>query len=156
MKRKGAPEGLTPRQEKFAQGVLRGLSQSEAYRQAGYKTTSSLLTASASCNLAKKPNVSKYIQEARAKTRNFEIATREEQENFLTKLMRGELGPETDFRLKASQELAKRHGLYAAVKQEVSGAGGAPLVVSLTGTLEEVIELASVSDDKVSKQGNGR
>jgi hypothetical protein len=59
--------GLTPKQEKFCQGIVKGLSQSDAYRDAyDCENSSDEVIWKEACNLMKNRNVSVRIQELRA------------------------------------------------------------------------------------------
>lgn len=130
---------LTDKQEKFVQGLLKGLSQREAYKQA-YNTSkmSDKTIDEVASKLFKNHKVTtrynelhgKVVEKAEKKT----IADATEIMEYWTKLMRGE---ETDeaimvdprigvvreeqrvdnkTRLMASKELAKRFGLDKAIK----------------------------------------
>lgn len=143
---------LPVKQEKFVHGVLKGLSLAEAYRQAGYKNSSAATVGTCAAQLAQTPRVSSLIAAGRAKATKDNIASLEEQEAWLSKLMRGEI-PETpvNVRLAANEQLGKRHGAFVS-RTEVSGAAGTPLVVTLIGTSAEVYELASMSDKEVTEK----
>ena len=59
--------GLTPKQEKFCQGIVKGLSQADAYRDAyDCENSSDEVIWKEACNLMKNRNVSVRIQELRA------------------------------------------------------------------------------------------
>lgn len=62
---------LTEKQERFVQGLLKGLSQREAYEQAGYQTQGwrKKAVSSAACNLIKSPYVSKRYEQLSARLR---------------------------------------------------------------------------------------
>lgn len=74
------PRDLTVKQQKFVEGVVGGLSQSEAYRQAGYKVDgmTTEVVAVEACKLAKKPNVSLIIAQRRQEMANNALWTREQ------------------------------------------------------------------------------
>jgi phage terminase small subunit len=143
---------LSVKHHLFCDGILRGLSQAEAYRQAGYKAKTPVTQTVGASDLMKHPNVASYLRDERAKQYAAATATREEQEAILSKILRGEIEDASGARGKAAEQLAKRMGLYAATKTEVTGASGAPLVVTLTGTTEQIVDLASMSDKDVGEK----
>lgn len=71
---------LTAKQEKFIDGVVGGLSQSEAYRQAGYKVDDMSIEsiATASSRLAKKSHILPIIEQRRRELSDKAIWSREQ------------------------------------------------------------------------------
>jgi phage terminase small subunit len=77
------------RRRRFAEGLARGLSGTEAAREAGYKGTRVTLATRAH-KLRKRPDVAAHLAEIRAVRVAETVAAREEREIALTKIMRGE------------------------------------------------------------------
>lgn len=129
---------LTEKQEKFVQGLLKGLSQREAYKSAYNASNMKDETIdNKACNLLKKANVRARYEELRgkviAKSEKKAIADALEIMEYWTSVMRGEsqsqvvvvegVGqgcsqarrvmkkPDEKERIAASKELAKRFGL---------------------------------------------
>ena len=71
---------LTAKQEKFIDGVVGGLSQSEAYRQAGYKVDDMSVESIAreACRIAKAPHISPIIEQRRRELADKAIWSREQ------------------------------------------------------------------------------
>lgn len=56
---------ITPKQERFAQGIISGLNPSEAYRQAGYKAGNAATVATEAQRLLNNPHISPIIEQGR-------------------------------------------------------------------------------------------
>ena len=56
---------ITPKQEKFARGIISGLNPSEAYRAAGYKAANSATVATEAQRLMNNPHISPIIEEGK-------------------------------------------------------------------------------------------
>ena len=82
---------LTENQEKFVQGIIEGMSQSEAYRAAypKQKATDKTIWECAS-KLLKNPKVSTRLQELRAELAKPSIMTAQERLELLTRMAKGE------------------------------------------------------------------
>ena len=133
---------LTTKQEKYVQGLVAGLSQSEAYKQAGYATegkSDNTIDANASRLFKNSKVLTRYnelIEEHKTKA----LWTREEAINKLKWLMSKaessieiqdegyvRQGTSTAF-VNTVQELNKLEGLYPSDKQEIELSGGVQFV----------------------------
>lgn len=86
---------LTRKQEKFCQVYMATGNASEAYRQAGYKYTSENgLRVAASNFVNKNPNIKARLAELSEKAENEAIASIQEMQETLTKIIREELDEE--------------------------------------------------------------
>lgn len=133
---------LTTKQEKYVQGLVAGLSQREAYKQAGYATegkSDNTIDANASRLFKNSKVLTRYnelIEEHKAKA----LWAREEAVNKLKWLMNKaessidiqdegyvRQGTSTAF-VNTIQELNKLEGLYPSEKQEIELSGGVQFV----------------------------
>ena len=133
---------LTTKQEKYVQGLVAGLSQREAYKQAGYATegkSDNTIDANASRLFKNSKVLTRYnelIEEHKTKA----LWTREEAINKLKWLMSKaersieiqddgyvRQGTSTAF-VNTVQELNKLEGLYPSEKQEIELSGGVQFV----------------------------
>lgn len=107
---------LNDRQKAFANYYIECGNASEAARRAGYSEKTAGSTGSE--NL-KKPEIAAYIAERTKPTEAKRIASADEVMEFYTAVMRGEvadqfgLDPALDTRIKAANELMKRHAAAA-------------------------------------------
>lgn len=133
---------LTERQKRFAEAWVRLGNATAAAREAGYKGSDNALGVQGHDNL-KKPKLVEYIRQLGEATRSAKVASRQEREEFLTAVMRGEIAdhvirrqdgvevveeaaPVIRDRTKAAELLAKMHGDLIE-KREHSGPKGAPI-----------------------------
>lgn len=105
---------LTPKQKAFADYYIQSGNATDAAIKAGYNEKTAKQTGYE--NLTK-PYIKAYIEKRMKELESDRIATAEEVMKFLTSVMRGEvkdleLDPSLQDRLKASDMLAKRFGLY--------------------------------------------
>lgn len=83
---------LTQKQETFIQNLFKGMSQREAYIQAGYSSKSSVaIIDTHACVLANNDKVLVRLEELRQKVVRDSIATVEERQQILTEIARGDL-----------------------------------------------------------------
>lgn len=116
---------LTPKQEKFVQGIIEGKSQADAYR-AAYNTknmTDKTIREEAS-RLMSDPNVSAMAKELRNQVKVSTIMSAQERMEWLTDLIKNTNEGTTD-RLRAIDIINKMTGEYvtkidADVKNEVT------------------------------------
>jgi phage terminase small subunit len=116
---------LTPKQEKFVQGIIEGKSQADAYR-AAYNTkkmTDKTIREEAS-RLMSDPNVSAMVKELRNQVKASTIMSAQERMEWLTDLIKNTNEGTTD-RLRAIDIINKMTGEYvtkidADVKNEVT------------------------------------
>lgn len=133
--------GLTAKQEKFVQGLIKGLSQREAYKMAySAKNMSDKTIDNKACNLFKQDNIrarfdelnGKVVKKAEEKT----IASAVEVLEFYSDLMRGikkdiailpndlgqmeerEVKATLKERVKGADALAKRYGIDKIIEKE--------------------------------------
>lgn len=115
---------LTPKQEKFAQGIaLEGLTQADAYRSAydTEKMKDKTINEKASL-LASKDNVRARIQELRDSLVSPKIMTAQERLEWLTTIIKSEAETTRD-KLSASDQMNKMQGEYTQkIEAEVSNA----------------------------------
>lgn len=122
---------LTDRQRIFCENLNRGMSATEAAREAGYGEAYANREAN---RLVDKPQVKAYLDELRAASRTQAVADGAEIRTYLTKVMRDEVkdiatgGKELEYirtpmpageRTKAAQELAKLDGHYAPTRVDL-------------------------------------
>lgn len=149
-------EGLTGAQIKFAEGILDGLSQAEAYKRAYPKATKSI--DSQASRLAKNAKVLGYITQMREKAKSEKVWGRQKVLEYLTAVAAtpvGQIGPddelcqshstsETKFgtneriempsKLEALKMLNKMQGYDAPQKVEVEASDGlAQLLAEISG-----------------------
>lgn len=137
---------LTERQAAFARNLVKGMSATEAARQAGYSESYANREAA---KLVVKPQVAEYLSELRSKIETESIMSAQEVLERLTAIARGEgkvlrstptglfeLPPDWADRHKALAELAKHHGLLTDRVDLTSG--GQPLKAYIGFDPEEV------------------
>lgn len=120
---------MTPQQERFAQEVASGKSQSEAHRIAYPKSAKwkpSALWSSASALLAKR-EVSARVDAIRAELAERAVWSREQSVKVLSEV--ASAGDKDADRVRAVAELNKMHGFEAPTKIEHSGGMSINLVV---------------------------
>lgn len=118
--------------ERFAQGLAKGLSQTEAYTEAGYKGDRT-----AASRLSTNVNVTRRVAELQGKAAiRTEITVASVTERLLAIATKGELSGDAPMLAVARASLmdaAKLNGLVVDKSQaELSGPEGAPLGVSVT------------------------
>ena len=140
-------KGLTEQQRKFAQNLVKGMSQTEAYLKAGYKVKSSKVAAEAASRLSKNVQLSRYVDELRAKVEDKTLLTIAEKRAFLANLIRTPVG-EVDEKSPLAQEVhigqdgikIKMADKLRALDLDSKLAGDyAPQQVELTGSLVDAI-----------------
>lgn len=130
-------DDLSVKEVLFCEKVLAGISNTEAYKLAGWKAKNDNVANASSQAVLRRPRVSAYLSAERSKVRSKAVADREEQEEFLTKVLRAEVTdtaltkegpvsvpPALRDRLKATEALGKRQGHYAPEVHEVNGTFG--------------------------------
>lgn len=104
--------GLTPKQEKFVQGLFKGLSQRKAYIEAGYSTNmSEKKMDDKACEIASKGEVKGRLRELQGKVESDNIASEIEIAEFYSFQMRNEELEARDRRA-AADSLAKTKGMF--------------------------------------------
>lgn len=109
---------LTVKQEKFAQNIIAGLSQADAYRSAGYnckKMSNNAIWCEAS-KLMDNPKVSQRVQELQKQMEDEAIMTAKERLKWLTAVIQSER-EKTDTKLKAVDIMNKMQGEYVTKVQ---------------------------------------
>ncbi len=115
---------LTQKQETFTQNLFKGLSQREAYIQAGYSSGSSVTTIDRNAHeLAKNSKIITRYDELNQPARNAAIATVEERQERLSVFVRedinGQHGVTRHSNIQAIAELNKMGGDYAPEKHRI-------------------------------------
>jgi phage terminase small subunit len=129
--------GLTPKREKFAQGVASGMTQAEAYRQAfSAQRMSTPAIYVEAARLSENPKIALRIAELRAPAAKRAGITLESHLEDLLKLrnMAAKAG-NVAAAITAEVARGKHAGVAAPERREHSGAGGAPIhlaAVSMT------------------------
>lgn len=118
--------------ERFAHGIAKGLSQTDAYTEAGYKGDRT-----AASRLSTNVNISKRVAELQGKAAvRTEITVASITERLLAIASKGEASKDAPLLAVARASLmdaAKLNGLVVDKSQaELTGAEGAPLGVSVT------------------------
>lgn len=118
------------RHERFAQNIIKGLTQEQAYQKAGYTGKGARVSAA---QLLTKPSVRARVEELNEKVVAKGIADAEEVRRFWTSVMRGEVTEERVYgkeprvftlpplvtdRLKAGDSLAKALGIYREATED--------------------------------------
>jgi phage terminase small subunit len=114
---------LTPKQEKFVQGLIQGMSQADAYRSAySTKNMSDKTIYEAASRLVADSNVSARLQELRGQMTKETIMSAQDRLEWLTKLINSETESTTD-KLKAADIMNKMQGEYVQkVQTELTNA----------------------------------
>ena len=131
---------LTIKQKRFADEYIISGNATEAYKKAGYRTSSDRVAGVEGHKLLKNPKIKSYIDERLKQLDSEKIADQQEVLSYLTSVMRGETQEQilisigelgqtiTDIdvgakdRIKAAELLGKRHRLWTdKVEADVSG-----------------------------------
>ena len=109
---------LTAKQEKFAQNIIEGMSQADAYRSAGYKVSqmSDKTIHEAASRLMADSKVLARVQELRDQMEDEAIMTAKERLKWLTEVIQSE-SEKTDTKLKAVDIMNKMQGQYVTKVQ---------------------------------------
>jgi phage terminase small subunit len=103
---------LTPKQEKFVQGLIQGMSQADAYRSAySTKNMSDKTIYEAASRLVADSNVSARLQELRGQMTKETIMTAQDRLEWLTNVINSDKESTTD-KLKAADIMNKMQGEY--------------------------------------------
>lgn len=149
---------LTEKQQRFVEfftGISEG-NATDAARRAGYKGSNATLRAIGAENLTK-PNIKTAIREAQKELRSTALMTREERQEWITRVVLGEecrtpamtmegpikdadgnlvtLPPAAKDRIKAFELLGRMNGDFLD-RQEHTGKGGGPIQVIKVGDKE--------------------
>ena len=114
---------LTPKQEKFVQGIIKGMSQADAYRSAySTKNTSDKTIWENASRLANDNKVKARIEELRGQISSKNIMTAKRRLEWLTELINSD-DASTNDRLKAIDIMNKMQGEYVQkVQAEITNA----------------------------------
>lgn len=116
---------LTPKQEKFVQGIIEGKSQADAYRAAyACKNMNDKTIHEAASRLMADSKVSARVQELRSQITSEKIMSAQKRLEWLTELV-GDIETDVNAKLKAIDIMNKMQGEYtqkieADVKSEVT------------------------------------
>jgi phage terminase small subunit len=109
---KGSEDMLTPKQEKFVQGLIQGMSQADAYRSAySTKNMSDKTIYEAASRLVADSNVSARLKELRDQMTKETIMTAQDRLEWLTNVINSDKESTTD-KLKAADIMNKMQGEY--------------------------------------------
>lgn len=139
---------LTPREEKFAQGVADGLSQAEAYRQAfpsAAKWKDKTVWSRAS-ELMARSEVLGRVEEIRAELAKQALWSRMDSVATLKPIATG--AEKDSDRIAAVKVLNEMHGYNAPIKTEITGANGGPIQ-------HQDVSLLELSDDDLARIAAG-
>lgn len=133
---------LTPREEKFAQGVAAGLSQAEAYRQANpnsVKWKDETVWSKASVMMGK---VWARVEELRAELAKQALWSRMDSVETLKPIATG--AEKDSDRIAAVKVLNEMHGYNAPDRLEITGKDGVPIQ-----SQSELPDLAILTDEEL-------
>jgi phage terminase small subunit len=102
------PTPKDPRHQRFADLILAGKSQSEAYIEAGFKVTKKGTAATAASRARKRKDVTSYIQAIQAKTAGESVLSLQEKREFLARIVRTPLS-KIDGECHETSDLIKSH-----------------------------------------------
>lgn len=103
---------LTPKQEKFVQNIIEGMSQADAYRNSySAKRMSDKTIIEEASKLMANPNIATRVQELRDQLANDKIMTAKERLEWLTRLIKSDEETTSD-KLKAADIMNKMQGEY--------------------------------------------
>lgn len=103
---------LTPKQEKFVQGIIEGMSQADAYRSAySTKNMADKTIWENASRLMSDSKVAARVQELRDKVMTPSIMTAQERLEWLTSIVKSTEESTAD-RLKASDQMNRMQGQY--------------------------------------------
>lgn len=132
--RKHARKGLTPKERLFCEayaGAANGVGKTAA-ELAGYKGTDGSIRVKASVLLSK-PHIQAELERLRASVTTKAAATREERQEFLTRMMRNEKASTKD-RIKACEVLGRMQGDFIEKREHsINGAAQVLLYVPNNG-----------------------
>ncbi|MFA5937447.1 MAG: terminase small subunit [Candidatus Paceibacterota bacterium] len=142
---------LTAKQEKFVLNVLSGMSQSEAYRKAGYACKNVAVVTNNASRLARKDCILKRITELRGQVASDKILTVTQRKEILSEIARAKL---TDYQEagadgagyinigKESPNIAAIAGIESATKFDENGNTGMLFTkVKLHNPVQAIAEL---------------
>lgn len=144
--------GLTAKQEKFCQGVAKGLSYSEAYREAynANKMSEKTIWENAS-RLAKNSRVTARLEELRSKIEEELIYSAKESFNKLKELQdKAELNGNINAAIKAEELKGKLVNLYKEKEQNVSVSVNVMPAVKVDGN-EFELDIGADGDDRATE-----
>ena len=103
---------LTPKQERFVQNIVKGMSQIDAYKDAyNAERMSDNAISREACLLLQNPKIAQRHKELGAMTENKTIMSAQDRLEWLTKIIRSDEETTAD-KLKASDQMNKMQGEY--------------------------------------------
>lgn len=109
---------LSAQQKCFINYYMESSNATDAYKRAGYKCTSDNTAKSCASKLLTNANVRAYIDAMTQKTQNKAIKTIAERKEMLSRIMDNTEGESPQDAIRASAELSKMDGGYAAEKHD--------------------------------------
>ena len=148
--------GLTPKQLKFAQVAVSGVSLADAYRQSyDAENMSERAVRTEACRLAAHPNVSLAMQTISGeKQAKMQVLTVSDRDMLITNLRRWTKGDETPTsgQLRAAELLGKACGLYKDVIETRTERPAADVLAEIEARLNalgaEPVKQADADDDR--------
>ncbi len=113
---------LTPKQQAFADAILKGLQPSAAYRSAGYADASVAVVSVRAQEYLKKPNVRRYLSDQRRKLEEKSILSKQAILEKLSEIACDKEATNTD-KIRAMERFAKMLGYDAPQKIEAKVEG---------------------------------
>lgn len=111
---------LTKLQRGICLGVLSGLTQRQAYKQAGGKAKSDVTIDTCASEILRNPQVKEFMDSMYAPQLAESIMTRDEAMQILSNITRGPLVP-SRVRIHAVNQLGRMQGWEAAQKHDLTG-----------------------------------
>ena len=127
------PQSLTARQEAFCRSFARHGIASQAYREAGYRSTSPAAVSGSSARMLSRASIRRRIHELTGELASSRIVQAQEAQERLSAIIRGEpvddgAVPSLKDRLKAMELLGRMQGLFLE-RHEVDIRGVVPVVL---------------------------
>jgi len=123
---------LSPKQERFCLNLFQGMSQREAYVQAGYSARQSPASLDVrACELAAVSKVAVRLDKLKAEAKTTSSMTVEQRQDKLAEIANTEFKtpPSAKEVTQAIAELNKMDGAYAPAQVEHTGPGGGPIQI---------------------------
>lgn len=149
---------LTQRQEKFARNLFEGMSQREAWINAGYSTNYSLTTLdSNACRLANKNKVKARLAELNAKADDKSISTVKRRKQILTEIQEASIGDFVDEfgNLAVDREKLRNHAVRE-IKTERTAKGGIRTTLKLSDPVPAIAEHNRMEKVYEEKEGGSQ
>ncbi|WP_416355545.1 terminase small subunit [Aureimonas phyllosphaerae] len=131
------PSLTNPKHERFASGLAKGLSASEAYEQAGYNPSRS-----AASRLSTNVNVVRRTRELQERAADRAEWSAADRLRMLSTIAHKALSDDPRVAVSAIAEANKMQGSHAPAKHQHAGPGGGPI---------QTVDLSNLSDDDLAR-----